>query len=133
MKSIIPFGLVLAATALACSSSSGGGSSSGGPTIDSISLPSTFTVTGTQYVVQGTITFHDNSAAVTGLREKIPAYGVDDTITVPGVQGNGNAQVTLGFQATAAVASGTVVEIDVSLVDANGAESNVEPEQITVP
>jgi hypothetical protein len=125
--------VVLAAGAVACSGTSGGGGTASGPVIDSVSLPTTFTVSGDQYTVQGTISFHDDSAQVTQLREQIPTYGVDTKITVPGVEGAGNAQVTLGFQATASVASGTVIELDVSLLDANGAESNVEAEQITVP
>jgi ABC-type glycerol-3-phosphate transport system substrate-binding protein len=125
--------LVMAAGAVACSGSSGGGGTGSGPVIDSVSLPTTFTVSGDQYTVQGTISFHDDGAQVTQLREQIPAYGVDTKITVPGVEGAGNAQVTLGFQTTSPVASGTVIELDVSILDANGSESNVEAQQITVP
>lgn len=134
MRRVTFLSLVLAAGAVACSGTSGGGGGTGsGPVIDSVSLPTTFTVSGDQYTVQGTISFHDDGAQVTQLREQIPTYGVDTKISVPGVEGAGNAQVTLGFQATAAVASGTVIELDVSILDANGAESNVEAEQITVP
>ncbi|HEY1691449.1 MAG TPA: hypothetical protein VGG39_04785 [Polyangiaceae bacterium] len=133
MRRVTFLSVVVAAGAIACSSTSDGGGTGTGPVIDSVSLPTTFTVSGDQYTVQGTISFHDDGAQVTQLREQIPTYGVDTKITVPGVQGAGNAQVTLGFQATAPVASGTVIELDVSVLDANGAESNVEAQQITVP
>jgi hypothetical protein len=127
--------LSLSLPVAACSSSSSGGKGSGsGPVIDSVDVPTTFTVTGLQYEVQGTLTFHDDGATVTQLHEAIPVYSIDSKINVTGsAQGQTSAQILLGFQATAAVASGTVVEIDVSVIDDNNVESNVEKEQITVP
>jgi hypothetical protein len=125
--------LPLALSAVACSGPASSSSSSEAPVIDNLQVPSTFTVSGTQYSVQGTITFHDNSADITTLHERIPAYSLDSTVAITGATEQGTAQIILGFVATSAVASGTQVEIDVSLIDANGKESNVETEMIGVP
>jgi hypothetical protein len=124
--------IVLAASSgLACSS---GSSSKGpGPIIDSIQVPSSFTVSGGTYEVQGTLTFHDSGSSVTALRERIPAYSLDSQVALSSSASQGTMQVTLGFQAQGTVASGTQVEIDVSLIDAQGSESSVEVEQVTVP
>jgi hypothetical protein len=113
-----------------CSSSS----SSGGPVIDSLQVPSTFGVSGLVYTAQGTISYHDNSAAVTTLHTKIPLYSLDAKSNImDSTQTATNSPIILGFQSPNMVASGTKVEIDVSVIDANGAESNVEVEQIAVP
>ena len=129
--SFAPFALLLVACG---SSSSGGGGSSSQPVIDSIDVPGTFSVSGTTYSVTGTLTYHDDGASVTQLHEKIPAYSLDSKITISGASGGAaTATVELGFQAASALASGTVVEIDVSVLDDNNVESNVEVEQITVP
>jgi hypothetical protein len=113
-----------------CSSSSSGG----GPVIDNLQVPSTFTVAGLVYTSQGTISYHDNSAAVTTLHTKIPLYTLDAKSNVmSGTQTATNSPIVLGFQSPNMVASGTKVEIDVSVIDANGAESNVVVEHIAVP
>lgn len=122
-----------AVLAAACSSGGGGSSSPNGPVIDDISLPSTFTVSGNSYTVQGTMTYQDDTGTVTQLHEKIPSLSLDSTIPIQGVQGSTSATLELGFTAASPVASGTVVEIDVSVIDDNNVESNVEVEQITVP
>jgi hypothetical protein len=113
-----------------CSSSS---SSSDAPVIDGLQVPSTFTVSGMLYEVTGTISYHDNGAAVTMLHTKIPLYSLDAKSNVMGMQQATNSPIVLGFQAPNMVASGTKVEIDVSVIDANGAESNVVVEHIAVP
>jgi predicted oxidoreductase (fatty acid repression mutant protein) len=124
--------LPVALSTAGCSSSASTATSSD-PVIDSLQVPATFTVSGTQYSVTGTITFHDDSAVITTLHEKIPAYQLDSTVSITGASEQGTAQILLGFVATSAVASGTNVEIDVSLIDADGKESNVEVETIAVP
>ena len=123
--------IAFALSVVACSS--GGSGPSSQPVIDTLSVPTSFTVSGTAYTVQGTITYHDDSATVTQLHEVIPTFGLDTTTTIQGAQGSGTAQIELGFQATQAIPSGTQVEIDVSVLDDNNVESNVEVEQITVP
>lgn len=124
--------LALAAVSAGCSSSSSG--PAGAPVIDSLDVPSSFTVNGTEYSVSGTLTFHDDTGTVTQLHEKIPAYNLDNTSVISGASaGQTTATVLLGFTDSAAVASGTVVEIDVSVLDDNNVESNVEVEQVTVP
>jgi hypothetical protein len=125
------FALPLALVAAACSSSNSS-SKPAGPTITSIQLPSTFTVSGTQYSVTGTMTYEDDVAAITTLHEQIPMYDLDTTDAVS-LPESGSAQVLLGFVASAAPASGTQVQIEVSIIDANGNESNVESETISVP
>ena len=120
--------LAPAAGLTGCSSSS-----SGGPVIDSLQVAPTFAVSGLVYTSQGTISYHDNSAAVTTLHTKIPLYTLDAKSNVKGTQTATNSPIVLGFQSPNMVASGTKVEIDVSVIDANGAESNVEVEQIAVP
>jgi hypothetical protein len=124
--------LPLTLVTVACSSNSSSPTPSNGPTITSIQVPSTFTVSGTQYSVTGTMTYQDNSAVITTLHEKIPMYDLDttDAATLPE---SGTASVLLGFVTSAAPASGTQVVIDVSLIDANGTESNVESVTVSVP
>lgn len=113
-----------------CSSSSSGG----GPVIDNLQVASTFAVSGLVYTSQGTISYHDKGAAVTTLHTKIPLYSLDaKSNIVNGAETATNSPIVLGFQSPNMVASGTKVEIDVSVIDANGAESNVEVEQIAVP
>jgi hypothetical protein len=121
---------VLSGLACSCGSSSSKG---GGPVIDSVQLPSKFTVNGGAYEVVGTLTFHDDGASVTALHERIPTYSLDQQVAITPAAAGGTMQVTLGFTATGTVASGTQVEIDVSLVDAQGNESNVEAQQVAVP
>jgi hypothetical protein len=122
---------LLSIVACACSSASAPSSQ---PVIDSITLPPSFTVSnGTQYSATGTITFHDTSVAITAMREKIPSYNLDADVALSGAGEQGTATILVGFQAPSAIASGTTIEIDISLVDANGVESNVEVEQISVP
>ena len=122
--------LRVALPVIACSCSSPSAPSTQ-PVIDSLTLPPSFTVAGNQYSVQGTITFHDAKGSVTSLHEKIPTYGLDQTVTIGGV--GSPATVVLGFVASSPVASGTQVEIDVSVIDDNGVESNVEVEKVSVP
>jgi hypothetical protein len=125
----VRFAFVCALMNLACACSSPSKPSSV-PVIDDLQLPATFSVSGTTYSVQGTITFHDTGSTVTGLHEKIPTYGLDQTASVSATS---PAVIVLGFQSSSAVASGTQVEIDVSLVNADGVESNVEVKQVSVP
>jgi hypothetical protein len=126
---ILPF-VALLATA-ACSS--GSSSKAGAPVIDSLSLPSQFTVSGSTYSVQGPLTFHDSAGEVTEMHERIPTYQLDSTVALSPAQAQGTVTVELGFQAQQAIASGTKVEIDVSLIDSTGAESPVQAQTITVP
>jgi hypothetical protein len=129
----VALSIALPVALCSCSSSSGGSHPSSQPVIDDLTLPATFTASGSTYTAQGTITFHDPSAAVTGLREKIPSYNLDSTISLSGAGEQGTATIEVGFVAPSAVTSGTQVEIDISLIDANGGESNVEVEQVSVP
>jgi len=124
----LPFALVT----VACSSSNSSSSKPSGPTITNIQVPPTFTVSGTQYSVQGTLTYEDDSAAITTLHEKIPMYNLDST-DAASLPESGTAEIVLGFVSSAAPASGTQVQIDVSLIDANGNESNVETVTVGVP
>jgi hypothetical protein len=127
---LLPFVALLASAACACGSSS---SKSGSPVIDSLTLPSQFTVSGTTYTVQGSLVFHDDGAEVTAMHERIPSYQLDSQVTMTPAQAQGTAQVELGFQMQTAVPSGTKVEIDVSLIDSTGAESAAQAQTITVP
>lgn len=113
--------------------SSGSSSKGGSPTIDSLTLPSQFSVSGTTYSVQGPLTFHDSGGEVTGMHERIPTYQLDSTVALNPAQAQGTITVELGFQAQQAIPSGTQVEIDVSLIDSTGAESAVKSQTITVP
>lgn len=138
-------GVAFALSSAACSS--GGSSSSNAPVIDTLSVPSTFDVvpcgdggtglsgcsSGVEYVVQGTLAFHDDGAEVTQIHLKVPAYGLDQTQDMTGAATQASAQVVIGFVASTPIASGTVVEMDVSVIDAAGAESNVEVEHVGVP
>ncbi len=126
---LLPFGLLLSAAACSSGSSSKGGA----PVIDSLQVPSQFSVSGNAYEVQGTLTFHDDTGQVDAMRERIPSYQLDSTVTLSPAQSQGTVQLTLGFQAQTAVPSGTQVEIDVTLVDSTGAESAVQTQTVTVP
>jgi hypothetical protein len=122
--------VALLATA-ACSS--GSSSKGGAPTIDSLTLPPQFSVSGTTYSVQGPLTFHDDGAQVTEMHERIPTYQLDSTVALNPAQAQGTVTVELGFQAQQTIPSGTKVEIDVSLIDSTGVESAVQAQTITVP
>lgn len=130
MRSFSLLSFAVLASTVACSS---GSSPKGAPVIDALQVPSQFSVSGTTYSVTGTMTFHDDSAPITGLHEKIPSYQLDSTVALSAPTSQGTAQVELGFQAQQAIPSGTQVEIDVSLVDSTGGESPVQANTITVP
>jgi hypothetical protein len=131
LRSWSSFVVLAALSAVACSS---GSSSKGGtPVIDSVQLPSTFTVNGSTYEIVGTLTFHDDGGTVTALHERIPSYSLDSQVALSPAVAGGTMQVTLGFTAQGTVASGTQVQIDVSLIDAQGNESNVEVQDVSVP
>ena len=133
-SSSLRFALLASLALVACSSGGGSSSSKGSPpVITTLQLPSTFTVSNGDYTAQGTIAFQAGSAAITTLHEKIPAYNLDSTEAVPSIGNTGMAEIIVGFVSSATIASGTQVQIDVSLIDANGNESNVETEQVSVP
>jgi hypothetical protein len=126
---LLSFVALLAVTAC----SSGSSSKSGAPTIDSLTLPTQFSVSGTTYSVQGPLTFHDDGAQVTSMHERIPTYQLDSTVALNPAQAQGTVTVELGFKAQQTIPSGTKVEIDVSLIDSTGAESAVQAQTVTVP
>ncbi len=123
--------LPLALLTVACSSSNSSSKPSG-PTITSVQVPSTFTVSGNEYTVQGTITWEDDSAVITTLQEQIPMYNLSQP-TSQSLPESGTASLLIGFETSAPPASGTQIVIDVSLIDANGNESNVESVTVGVP
>jgi len=129
--SVIRVTIPLAAlVAVACSSGSSSHASDA-PVLDPVTLPATFTVSGNKYTVQAAITYHDATAAVTTLHEKLPAYALDTEIALPAQ--SVDATIVVGFEASSAVPSGTQVEVDLSVIDADGHESSVQAQDAAVP
>jgi hypothetical protein len=122
--------LALAIPVAGCSSTST--SSPKPPVIDNLQLPASVTGSANVYTIQGTISFHDDDDQVTTLHVKIPNTNIDNKDAVTPASTGTNVALKLVLTTASPVSPGTVIEIDISLIDQAGAESAVLQEHVTL-
>jgi hypothetical protein len=131
--------VLLAAFAGACSSSS----SSDAPVIDSLSVPTTASVStvttssGAEqvYVIAGAMNFHDSSENVASFTAHVttPANEVvDSTVSLPSPTESGPVQIQLGFPQGGPFVSGATIDYQVSLTSVSGKVSAPVSETVTL-
>jgi hypothetical protein len=107
-----------------------GGKFNAKPVIDAVSLPEGATPVGSVYLLQGSISCHDDDDAVHAVNVRIPAIG--HTVSIPAGDRARIESEPLTVQLPTDIPLGGrgATELDVTVVDTQGAES--DPKALTV-
>ena len=121
------YAVALGSTALlACSSSTPANKA---PVVDFVDMPATAMGTGGNYVIQGTITFHDDDDTVNQLRLEADGAQSAPPSTFPQPVMMGKAPLALTFTG---VTPGLVLNYRISVIDSRGLESAKTMRSVTL-
>ena len=124
------YALALACTSLfACSSSTASAPANKAPVIDVVDMPATAMGMGGNYVITGTITFHDDDDTVNQLRLEADGAQSAPPSTFPQPVMMGKAPLVLTFSG---VTPGLVLNYRISVIESRGLESAKTMRSVTL-
>jgi hypothetical protein len=123
---VAPLALValVPAPALVACSGSGGADAGQPPTITLLTIPATASIGADgNYDLVATISFTSPASPVNSIQVLSQALGYSYTVTIAGAMTVNSGALPLSFPVTAASASGTQVDVTITLIDEAGAQS----------